>query len=101
MWQAQVGQALLAALQHAVERRQVLTVFNGVPGTLENMFYRVVRQRLQPQLLDLVELLCTRVGRVILVVVVQAKQRKNLVQRFDMRLCCWLAPVLSLPTRCR
>ena len=46
--QAEVGQALLAALQHAVQRGQIFAVLDGVLGALEDLFYGVVRQRLKP-----------------------------------------------------
>jgi len=42
--QAVFGQALLAALVHAVEGGQVLAVFDGVFGASENLLYRVVRE---------------------------------------------------------
>ncbi len=48
-------------------------MLDGVSGALENMFDRIVRQGLQPQLLDLIELVCPGVGRVILIVIVQTE----------------------------
>lgn len=75
----------------------------GVLGALEHLLYRVVGQRLQPQFLDLLELLGVRVGGVVLVVVIQAKQGKNLVDRLYAGLCVRFAPAVlfSLPRRCR
>ena len=76
-------------------------MFDGVSGALENMFHRIVRERLQPQFLDLAQLLCVREGGVVLVVVVQPEQREYLVERFDMRLGCQPASGLTLPRTCR
>ncbi len=103
--QAQVGQALLAALQHPVQRGQVLAVLDGVLGTLEYLLDGVVGKGVQPELLDLLELLGVRVGRVVLVVVVQPEQGEYLVDRLDPRFL--RGPVFialfgaSLPRRCR
>lgn len=99
--QAQVGQALLAALQHAVEGGQVLAVLDGMPGALEDVFHRIIRQGLQPQFLDLPELFGIREGGVVLVVVVQPEQGEDLVQCFDVGLARLGAPRFSLPRRCR
>ncbi len=76
-------------------------MFDSVSGALENMFHRIVRERLQPQFLDLAQLLCIREGGVVLVVVVQPEQGEYLVDRFDMRLCRLPAARFTLPMRCR
>ena len=91
---------MLAALKHAVECGQVLAVFDGVLGALENLFYREICQGIQPQLLDLVELAGIRVGGVVLVVIVQTEQGKDLVDGINVAFSC-LAPALSWPSWCR
>ena len=73
-------------------------MLDGVFGPLEDLFHRVVGQRLQPELLDLFELLTVRVGGIVLVVVVQPEQRKDLVNGLDMR---FQRGLFSLPRRCR
>jgi len=76
-------------------------VLDSVSGALENMFHRIVRERFQPQFLDLAQLLCVREGGVVLVVVVQPEQGEYLVDCFDMRLCRLPAARFTLPMRCR
>ncbi len=104
--QAQVRQALLAALQHPVEGGQVLTVLDGVLGALQDLLYRVIRQRIQPQFLDLPQLLRVGISGIVLVVVVQPEQGEDLVDRLDpgfrrgpLAATGLLAP--SLPRMCR
>ena len=99
--QAEIGQALLAALQHAVQGGQVFAVFDGVLGAFQDLLHRVVRQRFQPQLLDLLELLRVWKGRVILIVVIQSEQGEDLVDGLYMGFRGGLAGGVSLPTRCR
>ena len=99
--QAEVGQALLAALQHAVEGGKVLAVLNGVPGALQNLLHRVVGQGIQPQLFDLLELLRIGKGGVVLIVVIQPEQGEDLVNCLYMGFCRQPAAGFSLPTRCR
>ena len=100
-WQAQVRQALLATLQHTVQSRQVLAVISGVLGAIEDLRYRIVRQRIQPQLLDLLELFGVGEGGVVLVVVVQPEQGEDLVDRLNPGFRGRLALAPSLPRRCR
>ncbi len=59
-------------------------MFDRVPGALEDMFHRIVRERLQPQFFNLAQLLCIRKGSVVLVVVIQPEQSEYLVERFNM-----------------
>jgi len=99
--QAEVRQTLLAAFQHAVESGQVLAVLDGVFGALQDLFHRVIRQGVQPQFLDLLELLRIRESRIVLVVVVQAEQREDLVDGLDVGLGGGPAGGLSLPRRYR
>lgn len=80
---------------------QVLTVLNRVAGAAQDLLYRVIREGLQPQFLDLLELLRLRVGGVILVVVIQPEQGKYLVDRLYMCIGCSPATRFSLPRRCR
>ena len=99
--QAQFGKALLTAFQHPVQCGQVFAVFDGVPGAFEDMFHRVVRERLQPQFLDLPQLLRVRERGVVLVVVVEPEQGEYLVQSFDMPLGSQAAVTVTRPRRCR
>ena len=99
--QAQVRQALLAALQHTVEGGEIVAVLDSVLRALEDLLHRVVRQRLQPELLDLLQLLRVRVGCVVLVVVVEAEQGEDLVDRLDVGLRGGLPGSVSPPRRCR
>lgn len=82
--QAQGGQAKLTAFTHTMQSGQVLAVLNGMAGTAQDLFHRVFSQGLQPQLLDLAQLLGIRVGGVILIVVIQAKQGEDLVDCLNM-----------------
>ncbi len=56
---------------HAIQCRQVFTVFDRVFGAFENVLYRVVGERVQPQLFDLFDLFRVRESGIVLVVVVQ------------------------------
>ncbi len=76
-------------------------MLDRVSGTFENMFYGIVRERLQPQFFNLAQLLGIREGSVILIVVVQPEQGKYLVERIDMRLGRQPAARLTLPRTCR
>lgn len=99
--QAEAGDTLLAALQHAMQGGQVLTVLDGVAGAAQDLLNRIVRKGFQPQFLDLLELFGVGVGRVILVVVVQPEQGKNLVDGFDMGIAGGPTAGISRPRRCR
>lgn len=77
-------------------------------GAFQDLLYRVIRQCLKPQLLDLVELFAIGVRSVVLVVVVEAKEGKNLIDRLDMFFARFMLPrgmaggvFFSLPRRCR
>lgn len=98
--QAVFHQPRLAALDHPVEGGQVLTVFDGVFGALEDLLYGEVRQGFQPQLLDLAELAGVRIGGVVLVVIIEAKQGEDLVDGLDVSLAGWTF-WFSLPSWCR
>ena len=63
---------------------QVFAVLDSVLGALQNLFDGEVSQCLKPEFLDLVELLRVWVRRVILIVVIQPKQRENLVNGLGM-----------------
>ncbi len=99
--QTEAGDTFPTALQHAMQRGQVLTVLNGVAGAAQDLLDRIVREGFQPQLLDLFELFGVGVGRVILVVVVQPEQGKDLVDGFDMAIAGRPAAGVSRPRRCR
>lgn len=64
-----------------MQRGQVLAGLDGVPRAAQDLLHRQIRQRVQPELLDLVELPRIRVGGVVLVVVVEAEQGEDLVDR--------------------
>ena len=78
----------MATLQHAIERGQVLAVLDSVLGPLENLLDRDLRQSIKPQPLDLNQLCFIGVSGVILVVIIQAEQGKDLIKCLDMTLCC-------------
>ena len=99
--QAEFCKALLAALQHAMQCGQILAVFNSVFRALENLLHGVVRERFQPQFFDLFQLFRIREGCIVLIVIVQAKQGKDLIDRLDMGFCRQGATWLILPRRCR
>ncbi len=75
-------------------------MLDGVPGALENLLNGQFCQGVQPQLLDLLELGLVRVGGVILIVVVQAKQGEDLVDGLNVALIG--GPLcVSSPSWCR
>lgn len=76
-------------------------MLDGVLGALEYLLYRVIRQCVQPQFLDLLELLRIGEGGVVLVVIVQPEQGENLVDRLYPGFLVWPALGPSLPRRCR
>lgn len=76
-------------------------MLDGVLGALEYLLYRVVRQRVQPQFLDLLELLRIGESGVVLVVIIQPEQRENLVDRLYPGFLVGPAFGPSLPRRCR
>lgn len=76
-------------------------MLDGVLGALEYLFDGVVRQCVQPQFLDLLELLRVGEGGVVLVVIVQPEQGKNLVDRLYPGFLVGPAFGPSLPRRCR
>ncbi len=76
-------------------------MLDGMLGALEYLLYGVICQRVQPQFLDLLELLCVGEGSVVLVVVVQPEQGENLVDRLYPGFGGGPAPGASLPRRCR
>lgn len=99
-WQAEAGDALAAVLEHAVQRGQVLAGLDGVARAAQNLLDRQLRQRVQPQLLDLIELLGIRVGGVILVVVIEPEQGEDLVDRLDAGVAV-ARSALTRPRTCR
>ena len=76
-------------------------MLNGVFCPLEYLLHRVICQRVQPQLLDLIDLLRIGIGGVVLVVIVQPEQGKDLVDGLYMRLGSRSAATFSLPRKCR
>jgi len=73
----------VAALEHAVQRGQVLGVLDAASRAPQDAFDVDAGQRFQPQLLRLIQLRGVFEGLVVLVVVVQAEQREDLVDRVD------------------
>lgn len=84
---------------HAIERGQVFTVFYGVLCPFEYVLHRVIGQGVQPEFLDLLDLLGIGKCGVVLVVVIQSEQGKDLVDGLDMRRGVTVATI-SLPMRC-
>lgn len=76
---------LLAAIEHARERGQVLRGLDAAARAEQYGLGTVRGEAVQPQPLDLAELPGVAVRAVILVVVVQAEQREDLVDRVDQR----------------
>ncbi len=76
-------------------------MFYGVLGPSQYLLHRVIRQRFQPQFLYLLELLGVGKGGVVLVVVIQTKQGKDLVDGIDVVTRRGLMLAVSLPRRCR
>ena len=81
-------------------------MLDGVLRALENLFYGVIRERVEPEFLDLLDLLGVWKSGVVLVVVVQPEQGENLVDGLYAGLLGRLAPPCgglapSLPRRCR
>lgn len=58
---------------------KVLRGFNASFGCEQNYIYRLVAKAVQPEFFDLVELLGLAESAVVLIVVVQTKQCKNLI----------------------
>lgn len=84
-----IGQAValrvaLAGADHAVERGEKFRRFNDTPGAAPDGVRLELGQTLEPELFDLVEHLGVSVGLVVLVVIIDAKQRKGLIERVDM-----------------
>lgn len=80
---------LAAAVDHPVQRGQVLGALDAGPRTAQDALAVDAGERLEPELLRLRELRGVLEGAVVLVVVVQAEQREDLVDRVD--------PVLVAP----
>lgn len=84
---------------HTVQRRQVFAGLNGVAGTQKDLLHRVIRQRFQPEFLDLAELRGIGESRVVLVVVVQPEQGEYLIDGLDARVAVLALPIIP-PRRC-
>lgn len=82
--QAKAVEFVIGAAQQSVEGRQVFRLRDGAFRGTQNMFGAKVAEAFQPQLLDRAELGFVGKGLVILVVIVEAKQRKNLVDRVNL-----------------
>ncbi len=70
-------------------------------GAAKNLLNGVVHQRLQPQLFNLVYLGIVRVGRVVLIVIIEPEQGKDLIDCLNPGFRGGLSLGLSLPMRCR
>ncbi len=88
----------LAGADHAIERGQKLGLFNDFAGAATEGLGLELGETLQPELFDLVEHLGIAVGLVVLVVVVDAKQRESLVQSIDMGIGGRPSPPLTGPS---
>jgi hypothetical protein len=79
--QAEFFWVALAGAQHAVERGQILRLFNHFFSAAANSFRGKAGEAFQPQLFDLVEHLGVAVSLVILVVIINAKQCEDFIER--------------------
>ena len=66
-----------------MQRGQVFGVLDAAPRAAQDALDVHSRERLEPELLGLVQLLRVLEGAVVLVVVVQPEQREDLVDRVD------------------
>ncbi len=97
--QAKLGQVALAGADHTVEGGQVLGFLDHLFGAAQNRLGAELAEGVEPQALGLVEQLHLAEGTVILVVVIDAKQGKHLVDGVDqfgtgrgLRLLCFSLP---------
>ena len=72
-----------AGVDHAVERRQIVTGFNGMLSGTQDDCGGIGVKRLKPKPFDLLDLLRIRPRGVILVVVVQSEQPEDLINGLD------------------
>lgn len=62
-----------------MERRQILAILDGQFGALKDLCRWHVPEGIQPQLFYLAQLFCFAKSGVVLVVIVQAEQREDLI----------------------
>ena len=81
--QAEVAQAKSAGFDHPVQGGEIVTVLKSVLCRTQNHGGGIGLQSLKPQPLYLFDLFSVRPCGVVLVVVVEAKQRKYLIDRLN------------------
>jgi hypothetical protein len=105
--QAVVAKRTLAVANHFMQGRQIVALLDSALGTLQNAFHIKTRQGFQPQLFSLIDHLRIAKSRVILVVIINAKQREYLIDGINVfrrdsvtgfSIRTWL---LRLPSWCR
>lgn len=86
-----------------MQRGQVFAGFYCDLGPLKDLRGGVVAQGFKPEFFDLPQLLRLAEGRVVLVVVIETKQRKDLINGLDQGgvLAASLSAAFSRPRRCR
>ena len=100
--QSQIAETVMTRFDHSVERGQVLAVFDGMLCSAQDHDRRVFIESFEPQALDLLDLLGIAPSRVILVVVVETKQGKNLIKGLDeLRVRTRAFFLFSWPSWCR
>lgn len=82
--QAKLFRVSLAGADHAIQGGQVFRLFNHFARAAQNSFGSKLAEAFQPQLFNLVEHLGIAVCLVVLVVIVNAKQGKDFIQRIYM-----------------
>ncbi len=88
----------LTGANHPVERGQKLRLLDDLAGTSAKCLGLELGEAVQPELFDLVEYLGVAVGLVVLIVIVDAKQRECLVQGVDVCIGRGLARPLTGPS---
>ena len=96
----QITQTVPTCFDHAIQRGQIVAVLDGVLRGAQYDRSGIGVERLKPKPFDLAYLLGIRPGRVILVVVVQPKERENLIDRLD-QLRVRRCSRISWPSWCR
>ena len=75
----------LAGANHAIQRGQIFRFLNHFTRAAQNRFGRKLRERIEPQATRLIEQFIVFERAVILVVIIDAEQRKHLIDRINVR----------------
>ena len=81
--QAKLFWVALTGAQHAIKCGQILGFFNYFFSAAANRLGRKRGETFQPKLFNLVEYLGVAIGLVILVVIINAKQREDFIERIN------------------